>query len=131
MKTLKYTLSTEVITKNIKNPLYFLFILEKLPNSIFISKKILKKLNILSTPLFLHHPSFLMSFNNQKELHNFWNNLNTNTAQKIEYINLNYFKIHNDINLLLLLNVAKILKNLTFFLTKFKFLFNIPKYFKK
>jgi len=44
MKSLTYHLSLEVINKNLKNTLFFLLMLDKLPTSIFISKKVLKKL---------------------------------------------------------------------------------------
>jgi len=130
MKSLTYHLSLEVINKNLKNTLFFLLMLDKLPTSIFISKKVLKKINIISPNLFLHHPLFLMSFQTEKELISAWETLKSSKNKKIEYINFKYLKLHKTINVFYLFNHINIFKNLTFFLKQFNSLFYFLKSLK-
>ena len=116
MKTLTYNLSLNIINKNIKNTSFFLTSLEKPSEAIFVSKKALKKINLIPTSIFLHHPTFLLSFSTKTQLKLFWSALPIENKKLIEYINYNNLKFNKSIDLVNLFTKNAILINLSFYL---------------
>ena len=116
MKTLTYNLSLNIINKNIKNTSFFLTSLEKPSEAIFVSKKALKKINLIPTSIFLHHPTFLLSFSTKTQLKLFWSALPIENKKLIEYINYNNLKFNKSIDLVNLFTKNAILINLSFHL---------------
>ena len=45
MKTLIYQLTLEITKKHLLNPLFFIILLNRIPGAVFLSKKMLKKIN--------------------------------------------------------------------------------------
>lgn len=116
MKTLTYNLSLNIINKNIKNTCFFLTSLEKTSEAIFISKKVLKKIDLIPNSIFLHHPTFLVSFSTKINLNLFWSALTIKNKKTVEYINYNNLKFNKPIDLVNLFNTNIILLNLFLFL---------------
>lgn len=114
MKELSYSLKLNIAKKNINNTSFFILILHQTSEAFFLSKKILKKTNIINPNLFIHYPIFLKPFTNYKTLISYFFELTINSKNIIEYINCNNFKFYNNINMLYLFTEIEILKEIEF-----------------
>lgn len=115
MKELSYSLTLNIAQKNLNKASFFIMDLKQASESFFLSKKILKKTNLIDSTLFIHHPIFLKPFASYKNLINYFCSLDYNLKDTIEFINCHYFQFHSSIQILTLFNEFLILKEIEFF----------------
>ncbi len=102
---------------------YFVVSFQRLPGSFFVSKKLLQKINIIKSDIFLHYPLFILSFNSKSDclvyFKNFVNFIN------LEYVTLDFLSLSNNCKLMLLFDGNSILKSLCNFLKLYDLFLNL------
>lgn len=114
MKELTYSLALNIAYKKISNVSFFALSLQRSSEDFFLSKKILKKTNIISSELFIHHPIYLRAFTTYEALTSYLTKLTIETKHLIEYVKCDYLKFYTCIQLFILFSTSIILKNLPF-----------------
>lgn len=115
-----YKFSLSLTFQKVRPSHYFIISFRRLPGSLFVSKKILKKINLVKSDVFLHYPVFVTSFLTKFKLHNYLSTIKD--FMSIEYLKFDNLIFIKNIQLVQLFHNIVILKSLNNFL-KLYFLF--------
>ena len=103
--------------------MYFAVSFQRLPGSFFVSKKLLQKVNIIKSDIFVHYPLFILSFKTKNDCLNYFKNFVD--FINLEYVTLDFLILSYNCKLLSLFHSTLILKSFFHFLKFYNLFINL------